>query len=201
MSDDPFGFGIGPSVSPEKTDTVKAESPTPPSPKKAAGTQKPAQPEKQRRGTGLASGGKLIMSTDDYPDPGLPTWENRDDEYSFTEFQEVDFEDLSRINFALNQVRVKFYRIGRKLKDAQRRLSDAKAAYNRRMRRELVNMSGGTDKTRIAMAEIACEEWENDVAVATQLVAEITNEQRIVSKDLDVLESLANNARAQIKIM
>lgn len=69
------------------------------------------------------------------------------------------------------------------------------------MRRELVNMSGGTEKTRVAMAEIACEEWENDVAVTTQLVAELTNEQRIVSKELDILESLANNARAQIKIM
>ena len=51
------------------------------------------------------------------------------------------------------------------------------------------------------MAEIACEEWESDVIVYNQLVQEMTNDQRIVSKDLDVLETLSNNIRAQIKIM
>lgn len=182
MSEDPFGYDFS------ETEETK------PAPKKAT----PAA--KSERKTGLASNGKPVV-TDQYKEPPLPTWENRDHAYQIDEFTEVDFSDLSRINSALNQVRIKFYRIGRELKQAQRMLSDAKTSYSRRMRRELVNMSGGTEKTRVAMAEIACEEWENDVAVTTQLVAELTNEQRIVSKELDILESLANNARAQIKIM
>lgn len=191
MSDDPFGLNKGtqPTPQPEEKQVEKK-----PAAKKAP--EKTVDPKR----TGIANRGIPVI-TDNYPEPPLPTWANRENAYDIAEDINFDFEDLSEINKRLNQSRIKFYRIGSQLKDAQRHLSDAKSAYNRRMRRELLNTSGGTEKTRIASAELACEDWENDVAVATQLVSEITNEQRIASKDLDVLESLANNARAQLKIM
>lgn len=179
MSENPFGYEEEPTPKPETKTKPKAEPKT---------------------RTGIASRG-VPVTTDQFPHQPLPTWDNRVHAYDITDAENFDFEDLTEINRALNLSRIKFYRIGSKLKEAQRRNSDAKTAYNRKMRRELLNISGGTEKTRIAMAELACEEWENDVAVTTQLVAELTNEQRIASKELDILESLANNARAQIKIM
>lgn len=164
-------------------------------PKKAE--PKPKEEPSPRKSTGFASRGKQV-SADDYPQRSNPTW----DDFPSDEYEQLtDFSDLSQVNHRLNTLRSRFYQINKQLKLAQRSLAQAKAEHSSKLRREMVNISGGTEKTRVAMAEIACEEWESDVIVYNQLVQEMTNDQRIVSKDLDVLETLSNNIRAQIKIM
>lgn len=199
MSEDPFGYNAVSETTASTPTEAKPQKKTTASSK--ADTEKaPGNKQTESKRTGIASRGAPV-TTDQFPEQPLPTWDNRESAYDISDAENFDFEDLAEINRALNRSRVKFYRIGSQLKEAQRHLSDAKTSYNRRMRRELLNISGGTEKTRVAMAELACEPWENDVAVTTQLVAELTNEQRIASKELDILESLANNARAQIKIM
>lgn len=166
-------------------------------PRSAEEKPKPAEEKKPRTGTGLASRGKPV-STDDYPMKPFPQWNPVNDEEID---QLTDFSDLSEVNQRLNRLRARFYRIHQALAEAQRAHSEAKSEYSKRLRREMVNISGGTEKTRVAMAEIACEEWESEVTIRNQVVNELVSEQRIISKDLDILETLSNNIRAQMKVM
>lgn len=188
MSENPFE-GI------EAKNPVPAET----APAETAPAKQEAKSKKEapRKASGFASRGKPI-SADDFPKRNAPSWAEEPNEYYE---QLTDFSDLSQVNHRLNSLRARFYQINRQLKVAQRELARAKAEYSSQLRRELVNITGGTEKTRVAMAEIACEEWESDVVVYTQFVQEITNDQRIISKDLEILETLSNNIRAQIKIM
>lgn len=181
MSDNPFE-GIQ-NLPQTKTETIRTEE------KKKENTPK--------KSSGLASRGKPI-SPEQYPKNNTPHWENA----PTNDYQELnDFTDLSDVNQKLNRLRSRFYHINTQLKQVQRQLAQAKAEYSSNLRRQLVDISGGTEKTRVAMAEIACEEWESEVVIYTQLVQELTNDQRIISKDLEVLETLSNNIRAQMKIM
>lgn len=188
MSENPFE-GIE-AKNPVPAETAQAET----APAKQEAKSKKEAP---RKASGFASRGKPI-SADDFPKRNAPSWAEEPNEYYE---QLTDFSDLSQVNHRLNSLRARFYQINRQLKVVQRELARAKAEYSSQLRRELVNITGGTEKTRVAMAEIACEEWESDVVVYTQFVQEITNDQRIISKDLEILETLSNNIRAQIKIM
>lgn len=134
--------------------------------------------------------------------PPMPRWPERvtaDEDY--VPDAEVDFAELSEINRMLNRCRARMFRTSAALKAAQRSYGEAQIAYDRAMRRHMVTLSGGTEASRRAMAEILCEDLENDVIVMRQVVEECKKRSLDVRDDLKAVENLAHNARAQMAVM
>lgn len=146
----------------------------------------------------MAIGGK---TADIPPMPAAPTWPGSagaDDEYVPDE--QFDAQDLSAVNRELNRCRARIFRISQALRAAQRNAEEADLIYRRHMRRQLVSISGGSAETRKAMAELQCEDYENDVVVAQQIVEELKKRSTDARDDLKAVENLSHNVRAQIDI-
>lgn len=150
------------------------------------------------RGTAMAAGGQPVGTPPPAPEP--PQWPgpvNEDETYVPQEFDAVD---LAEVNREMNRARARLFRVSATLKAAQRRLVEAQTAYERQMRRELVTISGGTEASRRAMAEIRCESLENDVVVAKQIVEEWKQRSMYVRDDLKAVENISHNVRAQMDV-
>lgn len=132
----------------------------------------------------------------------MPRWpEQVTADEGYVPDSEVDFAELSEINRMLNRCRARMFRTSAALKAAQRSYGEAQIAYDRAMRRHMVTLSGGTEASRRAMAEILCEDLENDVIVMRQVVEECKKRSLDVRDDLKAVENLAHNARAQMAVM
>lgn len=182
-----------PPVEPDAAPTPDGEQPD-----SSAQTTAPAEPESKGRARGMAVNGK----TADLPaPPPRPTWPgavSADDDYVPDE--QFDAHDLSDVNRELNRCRSRLFRISQALKGAQRNLADAELAYNRAYRRALIAVSGGSAETRKAYAEVQCEQFENDLAVARQVVEELKKRSMDARDDLKAVENLSHNVRAQMDI-
>lgn len=150
------------------------------------------------RSSSMASGGRPVEAPPSAPHAPLwPGPANPEEAYVPSEF---DCSDLAEVNRQMNRARARLFRVSASLKDAQRGLVDASMAYERQMRRELVTLSGGTEASRRAMAEIRCEHLENAVVVAKQVEQEWKKRAMDVRDDLRAIENISHNVRAQMDV-
>lgn len=210
-SGDPFdsaGGGIevpGAPVHASSVGTAVLERPAQPVPAALpVGAAAPATEEqpaagKGRRSTGMASGGVPVTIPDVHqPAPSWPQASAGDETYVPDDF---DAEDLAEVNRQLNRARARLFRVSARLKDAQREFADTQLAYERAMRRQLVALSGGTEGSRRAAAEIYCEELENAVVIAKQVAEEWKKRSLDARDDLKTVEVISHNARALMDIV
>ena len=200
MTADPFALDR-PAYSPEQaTDIVLAADERPAFPEKPVAAPvetKPPNATKSGASTrGVAFGGKAVVLR---PMPEAPQWpvQTVDDAYIPEEF---DASDLSILNREMNRCRARLFRVSQGQKNAQRDLRESELLYNRNMRRALVRASGGSAEVRKAVAEMECEEFENDVVVKVQIVEELRKRAQDVRDDLKAVENLSHNARAQMAV-
>jgi hypothetical protein len=147
---------------------------------------------------GMASGGRKVTMSQPAP---LPTWpQPRNADEVYVPEEEFDITDLSEVNRQLQMAKSRLFRISQHLKSAQRAEIDATLTYRRAFRRLLVGTTGGSAETRKAMAEVMCEEFENDMVIATQVVDEWKKRAQDARDDLKAIENLAHNVRAQMAI-
>ena len=150
---------------------------------------------------GMASKGRPLTSLP--PAPPIPQWAGPWDVEQFQPAVDIDMDcsELSTINQMLNRCRARLFRSSEMLKVAQRQYAEAQVVYDRAMRRQMVSLSGRTEAARKAMAEILCEEHENAVIVARQVVEECKKRSLDARDDLKAVENLAHNARALMNLV
>lgn len=159
----------------------------------------PAGPVEGAPVRGMADGGQ--RATVKRPAP-LPSWpEPRSEDEVYVPEEEFDITDLSEINRQLLRAKSRLFRVSQHLKQAQRDLIDAQLTYRRAYRRHMVMVSGGTEASRKAMVEINCEDFENAVEIAVQVVDEWKKRSQDCRDDLKAIESLGHNVRAQMNML
>jgi hypothetical protein len=185
--------------------TVKPEPEavqTPPEePKKSTRSTSSDEAGPSRRGAPVASGGKRIDVAEMPSTPQEVRYPSGyvADEYAVDE--NVDYNDLMTVNRDLIRARSRLFRATRILAEAQREEAAAKTKYKSAINRQLVMLSGGSEKQRQAIAEVQCEDLIGEWVVADRVADEALNHLRAVRSDLDALDTLSNNIRAQMKIM
>lgn len=147
---------------------------------------------------GLAAGGR--QATMKAPAP-LPDWpQPRSEDEVYVPDEEFDVSDLSEVNRQMLRAKSRLFRASQYLKDAQRAEIDAQLTYRRAYRRFIVSLTGGSAESRKALAEVYCEEFENAMVVAGQVVEEWKKRAQDCRDDLRAIENLAHNVRAQMAI-
>lgn len=113
---------------------------------------------------------------------------------------QVDVSDLCGVNEALRRVRSRLIETRRLINARARAYQDAETAYQQALRRARLTVDGRTAAEREALAEVMCEQKESTMRVSKALLDEATGLQRVLRMELDGLEALSNNLRAEMKL-
>lgn len=112
----------------------------------------------------------------------------------------VDFSDLAAVNMAINAVKIKKSVVNQKLKIARKNAASAKYFYERAKRRQIVTVSGSSDRIRGALAEIYTEDLETAYIVASVEEEELKSLQRSLVKEAEDLRELSYNIRKEMDL-
>jgi len=112
----------------------------------------------------------------------------------------IDFTDISSINVELNKLRIRLHHIRIELKNAKRKALSAKYLYEQAKKRTWIGITGGSDKSREAAAELLTEELMANALVAAAVADEINQHSRDIRTELDALKEISNNLRRQIDL-
>lgn len=135
--------------------------------------------------------------------PPKPQWTPTHDSNYYVEAARVDnydFYDMQAVNQAINRARVDIFQAKEAMDAARRELTDAETLHRHAYNRALVGISGGTEKTRVAAAELLTENEYTHLIVARAKFEELKALQYRLSDDLQVLQTLASNMRAQVNL-
>lgn len=113
----------------------------------------------------------------------------------------TDFSTLNQVNQAINQIKLKKAVVNRKLKIARKNAASAKYYYERAKRRQIVTVSGASDRIRSALAEIYTEELETAAIVAATEEEELKSLLRSLIKEGEDLRELSYNIRREMDLM
>lgn len=152
-----------------------------------------------RKGSPIAAGGKRL-STEDYPETPLPTFPPNFAGDHYDPNPDVDYNDLTSLGRQINSARKALFKANRGLTIAQRDEAVSKFAYRRAHNRAMVSLSGGSEKQRLATADLQTEELYGQWLVKERIVEEMLNQVRAMRTELDSLTVLSHNLRAQINI-
>jgi hypothetical protein len=194
--EDPFGEATEESSEAAQGATSKARS----SSAKPPTTVRHSETSKARNASSMAQAGSMV-SLEDYPTRDFPSWGDGDiDLLSYEPGVDIDISDLSAVSREILLARRRMFQVQRALTDAQRKAAETKFDHRRARNRYLIGLSGGTDKSREAMADVATEEEYGDMVVAEQVAADLLAQSRAVKAELDSLANLSHNIRAQINL-
>ena len=157
----------------------------------------PTKSTPAQRGTPVTSGGKRVNVNSSPPSNLI--FKNIPEEYEPT--PEVDYQDISELNRDINNARRALFYATKELSKAEQVEANAKYAYKNNVNREMVKLSGGSEKQRIAIAELATEELYGHFLVAERARVAAENYVRAIRADLSALEGLGHNIRAQMQVM
>ncbi len=112
----------------------------------------------------------------------------------------IDYTDLASVNAELVKLKTKFFLVRKDLKAAQRAETRFFWAYESAKKRNLIQITGGTEKTREGAAELLAETEYGQYLVARQVAKEVANLHRDLKSELDLLKELSNNLRRLIDL-
>lgn len=151
-----------------------------------------------RRSAPVALGGKRF-DPDNLPnDNAFPEYPDDEDDYVVED--DVDYIDVSSLNRQINRARSALFKATRRLKYAQRVEAEAKFNYKRAYNRTLAGLTGGSEKQRLATADLTTESLYSEVIIAERLSEEALNVLRAIRAELDALAGLSHNIRAQMQL-
>lgn len=148
---------------------------------------------------GMAMGGRRVEVKSA---PPMPTWPTHEMWSPSQDVEEtVDALDVADLNRMLLASRRSLFTASARLREAQRESEDASLRYRRAYRRFLVTITGGSAETRKVAAEIACEEFENDMVVKAQVAEEWKRHAQDCRDNVKAIENVAHNVRAQMSVI
>lgn len=210
----PFQDGDDPFVAP-KSRTQESEATQHVTPPAEVGSKTPAEETTTESGntktsgrssSGIAVGGKRVDVSKYDAELEAPKFsENFAVQvlYPLSEEDEHDtasYEDLYAVNKAIHTARFSLNRTQKALAQSQRQLVTAETAYRHAHARALITISGGTDKTRTAVADLETEHLYTDLLVKRAVVDEVIALVRAINRDIESLTVLSHNLRAQMNI-
>lgn len=156
-----------------------------------------AEPKRSAR---VASEGKKqdipeVKEPPSWPSSGEQDRGDRGDELDAQGDGFIDYKDLEQINKELSHLRLVQNFVRRKMRDAKREAELAKWRYNQRLRRQLVQQSGGSAETRKAMAELLVEDYEIEMIIKAQVASEWEMRWRSIRDDIENTKVVAYNMR------
>lgn len=161
-----------------------------------------ADPQHPVKVTGLALNGQQInidtLKRFSLPAPSTVSIISEYEKYEPS--TEIDYSDLAAVNRELIALRIRLNRIRMETRTAERAALKAKYSYEQDKKRIWIGISGGSDKSREAMAELLCEEAYSKFLVSTAVAKEITQHSRDLRTELDTLKEISNNLRRQIDL-
>ena len=140
---------------------------------------------------------KLDLSSDSYT---LPTIEVFRVKKFYDHANSIDFEDLEEINHAIYRAKEGLIKADESLSEYSARLKKASTAYDRAWTRKYLASVEKTDKARQSYASIQCEEIENEKLAMEAMVESLKRMNNLLRKELDILTTLSNNFRQQMKM-
>lgn len=148
----------------------------------------------------IAISGKRVK-IDDIPRKPMPDFPEEDRVYDYVPpvGSGNDFLDLRHLNEQMMLGRRRLYLTNNKLREAQRNEAQAEFEYRRAYSRILAGLSGGSERQRLAIADIQCEELWAEYLLAKQISQELLALVRAIRADLDSLSNLSHNIRAEIQ--
>lgn len=156
----------------------------------------PDAPSTAQRRASLAVDGRLAnVSVSRHPFPG----------YNLVDLQyEVDSladaADLQDVTKNLLLARRRLYYVTQMLSTAERKATEAKYEWKAALNRKLLSVSGGTEKERLALAELSVEQEYSAYLAAEQQSQDALNLLRAIRTELDTLQNISYNIRAQMQI-
>lgn len=149
------------------------------------------------RSAPLAYAGRRV-NPNSYQVEYVPEFPDLEDGYIVLE--DVDYDDVSKINRQINRARAALFRADRAAALARRQEAVSKAAYRRAFALALIQVSGSSEKQRTAVAELAVGEEYSDFLVAEAVVKETESLVRAIRTELDALAEESRNLRAQMNL-
>jgi len=110
-----------------------------------------------------------------------------------------DYTDFKELNDAINAARRSLFMLTEKLNIAERKLKNAEIDYERQYRRAYILSNEKTDMAKKARAAIVCENLENDKFKYEQYKNELTRMSFVIKSELESLQLIANNFRAELR--
>lgn len=176
-----------------------AKAPPAPDPVKETPEAKPkAKTASAKGGASMAFRGQALDIN--YDTPEFPAW-GVPYEDDFVPYQGNDYRELAQINRDLIRNVHESYRIKHLLNMARRDETEKKENYRREYNRALVGLSGSTAETRKAAAEIKCEDLYSEALIASAVVEELKNNAFTIKTSIEVLNTLSNNLRAEMRVV
>lgn len=158
-------------------------------------------PSRGRPATGLAYQGKPATIPDRTHDAArqrnsrIAAWMD-----SYSPF-EKDFHDVLAINGEIRTVSRAMMEVERIFGEFAAYERELNTRYEQAKSRAMVEVSGSSEKTRTAYAEILVEELRQELDEARLEVQRAERAQRMLARHLDALTVISNNLRAGLKII
>ncbi len=112
----------------------------------------------------------------------------------------VDSFTMEDINTRLEEGRIQLFKILDLLHGASKKVTAADTKYRMAHSRAVVSVSGGTEKSRLAAADIICEDEYSELVVAKQAEAYLKSVLQSQRASIDVITQISHNLRAQMTI-
>jgi hypothetical protein len=159
-----------------------------------------ADPQNPIVTTNLAYRGQAI-NLDNYPAATFPVPSSVSIVSAFENYEPdptIDFTDLHNVTNEIIHLRIRLHKIRIELKAAKRKALIHKVTYEQEKKRTWIGITGGSDKSREAAAEIMTEQLMTNFLVASAVAEELNQHSRDIRTELDALKEISNNLRRQI---
>lgn len=123
---------------------------------------------------------------------------NLSDDYKYSD-NIIDYSDLEELNKAINQARVALLRLTEKINKYQIYENKAKKKYERAYNRAYIQSLEKTDSMKRMHASISCEDLENEHFKWEQYRYSLQRSAQAVRSEMEMLNTLSNNLRQQLK--
>lgn len=157
-------------------------------------------PKAKRATGGIAYRGMPQDLTMYPPSAPIPKWPEATIEDEYIPANIDDFTDLNAATRELLRLRVLLHKARKQLDYARRMETEAMVSQRQHYARELISVSGGTEATRKAFAEIQNESYMSHVLVAQAVAKEKMELSRTFVKEIEALKTICDNIRKQMSI-
>lgn len=164
-----------------------------------------SEPQNPVTTTGLAYKGQSINLTQfentiSLPNPSSVTAPSKWGEYEPSSVEDVDYTDLMNVTKEIINLRIRLHQVRKELQVAKRMALKTKFVYEQEKKKVWIGITGGSDKSREAAAELMTAELYTHYLVANAVADEINEHSRVIRTELDALKEISNNLRRQIDL-
>lgn len=160
----------------------------------------PARSAPQTR-TGLAYQGGPVDADSLPQDPVPPKFPGYSASVMYKlEESEPDFGDLYQMNRQITLARIALNRATLNLGAARRDLVAAETQYRHKHALAMITSSGGSERQRIALADLLTQELQAEYKMRDAMVEEWIAQVRTMKYELDALQAQSHNLRAQMNM-